>query len=592
MTRQSLSAKDRPWPHQARTAAWLCIALAGAATTVAAANRPAPPAELVLAGGAIYTVDAARSWAEAVAIRDGRIVYVGTDDGAAAWVGPATRVVDLGGRFVLPGFHDSHLHPITGGMRTLRCELSGAATAAEALERVRAYAAAHPDAPWIVGRGWELYLFPAANPRREALDAVVADRPVYLASADGHSAWVNSRALVLAGITAATADPPLGRIERDPGGAPSGTLREEAKSLVSRLVPEATAAERRAGIVRAVELAHRAGLVGLFDATVDAIELPDYREVGRQGKLDVHLGIAMYVDPEKPFAPQLAELVAVRREDWGPRVRITAAKLYADGVIESGTAALLEPYLDRDGSRGVLEWDEAALRAAAIALDREGFQLHVHAIGDRAIRVTLDAIAAVRRANGPRDRRPTLAHIELFDPAEVPRFRALGAIASFQPLWAWADPYIKDLTEPQLGPERSRWLYPIGSVAATGAVLAGGSDWSVSSMVPLEGIEVAVTRRGPAEGPGPAWIAEERASLATMLQAYTIGSAYAAYREHESGSLEVGKSADVIVLDRDLFAVPPHEISEAKVLLTFFAGREAYRDPAMPPSSLATSRPR
>ncbi|MBI4916820.1 MAG: amidohydrolase [Acidobacteria bacterium] len=576
---------SRPWPGRARTAAWLCIAVAGAAVAAAAA-RPAPPADLVLSGGAIYTVDAARSWAETVAIRDGRIVYVGSDDGARAWVGPATRVVELGGRFVLPGFHDSHLHPITGGMRTLRCELSGAATAAEALDRVRAYAAAHPDAPWIVGRGWELFLFPAANPRKETLDAVIADRPVYLTSADGHSAWVNSRALALASVTAATPDPPLGRIERDGAtGMPSGTLREEAKQLVSRLLPEATAAERREGIVRAVELAHRAGLVGLFDATVDAIELPDYREVGRQGKLDVHLGIALYVDPEKPFAPQLAELLALRREDWGPHVRITAAKLYADGVIESGTAALLEPYLDRDGSRGVLEWDEGKLREAAIALDREGFQLHVHAIGDRAIRVTLDTIAAVRRANGPRDRRPTLAHIELFDPADVPRFRALGAIASFQPLWAWADPYIKDLTEPQLGPERSRWLYPIGSVAATGAVLAGGSDWSVSSMVPLEGIEVAVTRRGPAEGPGPAWIGEERASLATMLAAYTIGSAYAAFRERETGSLEVGKSADLVVLDRNLFAVPPHEISEAKVLLTLFAGREVYRDPAMPASA-------
>ena len=593
MTRRSLSAQNRPWPTRARAAAWLCIALAGAATAVAATDPPTPPADLVLSGGAIYTLDAARSWAEAVAIRDGRIVYVGADDGARAWVGPTTRVVELGGRFVLPGFHDSHLHPITGGMRTLRCELSGAATAAEALERVRAYAAAHPDAPWVVGRGWELFLFPAANPRKETLDAVIADRPVYLTSADGHSAWVNSRALALASVTAATPDPPLGRIERDGAtGEPSGTLREEAKQLVSRLLPEATAAERREGIVRAVELAHRAGLVGLFDATVDAIELPDYREVGRQGKLDVHLGVALYVDPEKPFAPQLAELLALRREDWGPHVRITAAKLYADGVIESGTAALLAPYLDRDGSRGVLEWDEGKLREAAIALDREGLQLHVHAIGDRAIRVTLDTVAAVRRANGPRDRRPTLAHIELFDPADVPRFRALGAIASFQPLWAWADPYIKDLTEPQLGPERSRWLYPIGSVAATGAVLAGGSDWSVSSMVPLEGIEVAVTRRGPAEGPGPAWIPEERASLATMVAAYTIGSAYAAYREGETGSLEVGKSADLVVLDRDLFAVPPHEISEAKVLLTLFAGREVHRDPAMPPAVPATPRPR
>jgi hypothetical protein len=560
----------------------LAAVLPGVAFATAALAAQAP-ADLVLTGGEVYTVDAARSWAEAVAIRDGRIVWVGGDDGAKAWVGPATRVVALGGRFAMPGFHDSHLHPLTGGMRTLQCELSGASTAAEAVERVRAYAAAHPEKAWVTGRGWELPLFPAANPRKELLDAVVPDRPVYLTAADGHNAWVNSRALALAGVTAATPDPPSGRIERDAvTGEPSGCLRENAKALVSRLLPETTQAERAAGLARTVELAHRAGLVGLFDASVDAIELEVYRDLDRAGGLDLHVGIAMYVDPEKPLAPQLDEIVALRAQDWGPHVHLRSAKLFADGVIESGTAALLAPYLDRGSDRGGLEWDEAKLAEAAIALDRAGFQLHVHAIGDRAIRVTLDAVAAARRANGPRDRRPTLAHIELFDPADVPRFRALGAIASFQPLWAWADPYIRDLTEPQLGPARSRWLYPIGSLAASGAVVAGGSDWSVSSMVPLEGIEVAVTRRGPSEGPGPAWIPEERVSLATMLAAYTIGSAYAAFNERETGSLEVGKSADLIVLDRNLFTIPPHEISETRVLLTLFAGREVWRGPAFP----------
>lgn len=571
----------RPGWIPTRVVVWLCAALAGAGT-VAAADAPPVPADLVLSGGSIYTVDAARSWAEAVAVRGGRIVYVGTDEGARAWTGPKTRVVELGGRFVLPGFHDSHMHPISGGMRTLGCELSGAATAAEAIERVRAYAAAHPDRPWIVGRGWELPLFPAANPRREALDAVVPDRPVYLSAADGHSAWVNSRALQLAGVDAKTADPPSGRIERDPAtGEPSGTLREAAKELVSRLLPETTQAERRAGLAHTVELAHRAGLVGLFDASVDPIELEVYRDLDRDGRLDLHIGIAMYVDPAKPLAPQLAEIAALRAQDWGPHVHLRSAKLFADGVVESGTAALLAPYLGRGSDRGSLEWDEAKLREAAVAIDRMGLQIHVHAIGDRAIRATLDAVEAARRANGPRDRRPTLAHIELFDPADVPRFRTLGAIASWQPLWAWADPYIRDLTEPQLGPERSRWLYPIGSVAATGAVMAGGSDWSVSSMVPLEGIEVAVTRRGPDEGPGPAWIPEERVTLATMLAAYTIGSAYAAFNERETGSLEVGKSADLVVLDHNLFAIPPQEISETKVLLTLFEGREVFRDAGM-----------
>ena len=565
---------------------------AGSGTVAAPVAARVAPADLVLTGGTIYTVDAARSWAQALAIRGGRIVYVGDDDDAAAFVGPATRVVPLGGRYAMPGFHDSHLHPLTGGMRLLRCELSGATTPEEALERVRAYAAAHPERAWIIGRDWELPLFPGGNPRKEPLDAIVPDRPVYLSSADGHSAWLNSKALALAGITAATPDPPAGRIERDPvTGEPSGTLRENAKAAAEALLPETTQAERAAGLARTVELAHRAGLVGLFDATVDPIELEVYRDRDRAGMLDLHLGIAMYVDPEKPLAPQLAEILALRARDWGPHVHLRSAKLYADGVIESGTAALLAPYLDRPGNSGSLEWDPAKLDEAVIALDRAGLQIHVHAIGDRAIRVTLDAVEAARRANGERDRRPTLAHIELWDPADIARFRRLGAIASFQPLWAWADPYIRDLTLPQLGPERSRWLYPIASVAATGAVLAGGSDWSVSSMVPLEGIEVAVTRRGPDEGPGPAWIGEERASLAAMLAAYTIGSAYAAYNEHLTGSLEVGKSADLIVLDHDLFAIAPDRISETTVLLTLFEGREVWRDPELPAGVLEASTP-
>ncbi len=589
MSGQSRSGRAARTRLGAAGAVLQCVLLAGAGVTWADSSQGAratgePPADLVLRGGAIYTVDAARSWAEAVAVRGGRIVFVGTDDTVGALIGPATRVVELGGRFVMPGFHDSHLHPITGGMRTLRCELSGATSAAEAVDRVRAYAASHPNATWLMGRGWELPLFPEANPRKEALDAVVADRPVYLTSADGHSAWVNSKALELAGITAATPDPPLGRIERDPlTGEPTGCLREAAKPLVSRLLPETTQAERREGLVATAELAHRAGLVGLFDATVDPIELPVYRDLDREGKLKLHIGIGMYIDDEKPLGPQLEEITSLRRESWGQNVRITTAKIYEDGVIESATAALLAPYLGGDGSRGELIWDKARLDEAAIALDRAGLQLHFHAIGDRAIRACLDAVDAARIANGPRDRRPVLAHIELWDPADIPRLRTLGAIASFQPLWAWEDPYIKDLTLPILGPERSRWLYPIASVAATGAVLAGGSDWSVSSLVPLEGIEVAVTRRGPSEGPGPAWIPEERVPLATMLAAYTIGSAWAAYREHDTGSLEVGKSADLIVLDRNPFAIPPHEISETRVLLTLFAGEEVFRDAAAPP---------
>ena len=540
-------------------------------------------ADLVLSGGAIYTLDAARTWAQAVAIRGGRLVYVGTNDGAKTCVGPETRVIELGGRFVMPAFQDAHVHPVGAGVELGLCDLNGAKTVDELRERIVKYAADHPDRPWITGGGWDLPLFPAANPKKEMLDALVSDRPVLLVAADGHSSWANSKALELAGVTAATPDPPSGRIERDPAtGQPSGTLRESATDLVARLVPPATAGDRVEGLKRAVELAHRVGLTGVFEASADAKALDAYRDLDRAGGLNLHVAVAQYVDPHAPLAPQVEALAARRAQDWGPHVRLTSAKLFVDGVIESGTAALLEPYVGRDGSRGELIWSEPRLTEAAVTLDRAGLQLHVHAIGDRAIRATLDAVEGAEKANGARDRRPTLAHIQLFDPADVPRFRALGVIASFQPLWAYADAYIVDLTEPQLGPTRSRWLYPIASVAATGAVLACGSDWSVSSLAPLEGIEVALTRRNPDEPPGPGWIPEERVDLRTMLAAYTIGPAYAAFREADTGSLEVGKSADLVVLDHNLFEVPSHQVSETKVLLTLFEGREVWRDPSAP----------
>jgi predicted amidohydrolase YtcJ len=556
----------------------LALWVAGPGAVSGRAAAVPPPADLVLRGGAVYTLDAARSWAEAVAVRAGSIVYVGDDAGAAGLVGPETAVVELGGAMVLPGFQDSHVHPVSGGVELGLCDLNGSADAEEVARRLRAYAAAHPERPWITGGGWDLPLYPQANPRREALDALVGDRPAYLSAADGHSAWVSSRALALAGVTAATPDPPGGRIERDPTtGEPSGTLREAAMALVARHLPPITAEERAEGLRRFRDRAHRVGITGVLEASADGETLAAYRELATAGALDLHVAAALYVDPLPPVDEEVARVAALAREDWGDGVTAGWAKLFADGVIEAGTAALLAPYVGLGGSRGELAWPEEKLRAVAVALDRAGFELHVHAIGDRAIRVTLDAVAEVRRTNGPRSRRPTLAHIQLFDPADLDRLRELGAIASFQPLWAWADPYILELTEPKLGTARSRWLYPIASVVATGAVVAAGSDWSVSSLAPLEGIEVALTRRANDAGPGPAWIPEERATLATMLAAYTIGAAYAARREAATGSIEVGKRADLVVLARNLFTLPAHEISETAVWLTYFGGREVWR---------------
>ncbi len=541
-------------------------------------NTPHPKAELVLRNGAIYTVDAQRSWAEALAIANGRIVYVGDNAGVEKLINDKTRVIDLRGKMVLPGFHDSHVHPVSGGIELAQCNLNGSKTQQEVFDKIRAYAATHPEKEWITGGGWDLPIFPNANPTKEQLDALVPDRPAFLSAADGHSAWVNSKALQLAGITKDTPDPSEGRIERDAAtGEPSGTLREMATDLVSKHQPELTPEDYVQGVRAGLAMANRFGITSLQEASAHEKILDAYMALDRRGELTARVLAAQYVDPKQDTA-QIATLVQRREKYHGQNLHATAVKIFADGVIESHTAALLEPYVDRPNDRGIPNWEPEQLARVATALDKAGFQIHTHAIGDHAIRMTLDALESAQRTNGKRDARHHLAHLELIDPNDIPRFKQLNVVATFQALWAYADWYITDLTEPVLGPSRSRWLYPIASVAKTGATLAGGSDWSVSSMNPLDAIQVAVTRRSLADTSGKAWIAEEIVDLPTMLAAYTINGAFVNHQEKFTGSLEVGKAADVIVLDRNLFQIAPHEIHRAKVLLTLLEGKEVYRE--------------
>jgi predicted amidohydrolase YtcJ len=551
--------------------------LASFAPNVSAQKAAAQPADMVFRNGAIYTVDAARTWAEAVAVRGGRIIYVGSNGGARPLIGPRTAVIDLQGKMVLPSFHDSHVHP-DSGIELDECYLFEMTTAEEVIRAVRRYADEHPGRAWVRGAGWQLPVFADANPHKSLLDKVVPDRPVYLTAADGHSAWVNSRALELARITKATPDPPAGRIERDPQtGEPTGTLRESAMSLVHRHLPEYTLDDYVKGIRRGLEMANRFGITSLQDASVQEVELKAYRELERRNELTARVVAALQVNPAEGVA-QIPRLIKLRETYQGRRLRATAAKIFADGVIEARTAALLEPYLGANGDRGKANVEPEVFKPLVAALDREGFQVHVHAIGDRAIRNALDAFEFARARNGSRDSRHHIAHLELFNPADIPRFRRLGVVANFQPLWAFADPYIVKLTVPVLGPERSRWLYPIQSLALSGAIVACGSDWSVTSMNPLEAIQVAVTRRGLDDGPGAAWIPEEVADLAEMLAGYTINGAYVNFEERETGSIETGKAADLIVLDCNLFEIPPSEIHQAKVLLTMLEGKPVYRD--------------
>lgn len=566
------------------------LALAGA--LVGACARPgggpaaavpteAPvPAELVLEGAAIYTLDPAAPWAEALAVADGTLVAVGPRDAVMRHRGPRTRVVDLHGQLVLPGFHDTHVHPVTGGIELGQCDLNGITDLDALRTALRACAAAQADRPWLVGGGWDLTLFAGGNPGRAWLDAVVPDVPVFLSSADGHSAWLNGEGLRRAGITASTPDPPNGRIERDAGGAPSGTLREDAMALAVRHLPPLTAAEHEAGLRRGLALAGRFGIVGLHEASASPPVLAAYEALARDGELTARVVVAQTVDvlrgPE-----QLDAIVARGRQAAHPRLRAATIKIFVDGVIEAGTAALLEPYLDASGSptasAGEPALSPAALEALVVRADALGLDVHVHAIGDRAIRMSLDAFEAARRDNPPRDRRHVIAHLELVDPADLPRFRALGVAACVQPLWAQADSYVTALTVPVLGPARSRWLYPLGSLLAAGAFVTAGSDWSVSSMDPLDGLEVALTRRAVGEPPGPAWIPEEVVALAPMLEAYTLHGAWLGRWDAVSGSLVAGKRADLVVLDGNVLELPAHRLHEAEVVTTMLDGQVVWR---------------
>ena len=534
-------------------------------------------ADTVFRAGSVYTVDANRSWAEAIAVRSGRIVYVGTDTGLAPWMGPCTQIIDLKGKMLLPGFHDSHVHLVAGGMALGECDLQETTTVKEVLVAVRRFAERHPEKKWINGRGWPLTI-KGGPPHKSLLDKVVPDRPVVLFAADGHAAWVNSRALESAGITKDTRDPARGRIERDSeSGEPTGILQEAAFRLVTDRIPPCADVEFIDGLRRGLKQANRFGITSVQEAAVTEKHLQAFAALDRAGELTVRTVAAMRFDPSKDMS-QVAQFVEWRTKYQGRRLRANAVKIFEDGVIESRTAALIKPYLGGDhAERGWLNLEPEVLNPLAAELDRLAFQIHIHAIGDRAIQTSLDALEFARARNGSRDSRHHIAHLELFDPADIGRLRRLGVIANFQPLWAFADPYIVDLTIPILGPERSRYLYPIRSVANTGAVIACGSDWPVSSMNPLEAIQIGATRRGLTEGPGPAWIPEEAVDLSLLLAGYTINGAYVNFEETETGSVEVGKAADLIVLDRNLFEIPAHEIHLAKVLLTLLEGKEVYR---------------
>ena len=553
------------------------------------------PADLAFVNGTVHTVDPRHPTARAVAVRAGRIVAVGDDADVAELIDGSTEVVDLRARPLLPGFQDAHVHPPSGGLEMLRCDLNPGQTREDYRRIVRDYARARPDAEWILGGGWSMGAFPRGTPSRELLDDIVPDRPVFLINRDGHSAWVNSRALELAGVTAATPDPGDGRIERGPAGSPAGSLHDGAMRLVERLTPATTEREWEQGLARAQAYLHAFGITAWQDAIVGGPydTFGTYVAADGRGTLVSRVVGALWWDRHRG-AEQIDDLVEQRARATGDRFRATSVKIMQDGVAETFTAATLEPYRDGHGNptenRGLSFVEPEALKEDVTLLDRAGFQVHVHAIGERAVRESLDAFEAARTVNGPNDLRHHIAHLQIVHPDDLPRFAELGVVANAQPLWASYEIQMAELTIPFLGPDRAAWQYPFGALVRSGARLAIGSDWSVSSANPLEEIHVAVNRRlweeeAPTAGRravDEVFLPDERLDLETAIEAFTMGSAYVNHLDDQAGSIQVGKAADLVVLDRNLFEHPVEEIHEARVLATYVDGVRVFAAPDAP----------
>jgi predicted amidohydrolase YtcJ len=537
-------------------------------------------ADLVITGADVYTMDAARRWASAVAIVGDRIVAVGTEQQVRERLPEAKEILHLPGRMVLPAFQDAHVHPPFAGRYRLHVALHDLPGVDAYRDAVAAYARQNPDTPWIFGGGWLMAHFPGGTPTKDLLDDIVPDRPVFLLNRDVHGAWVNSKALEVAHITRATPDPWDGRIERDPDtGEPTGTLHEGAAySFADAHLPAPPQEEWERAILVAQQHLHSLGITGWQDAWVTPATEQAYRALAGRDELTARVVGALWWDRHRAL-DQVGELVA--RRDAGPVGSFypTTVKIMADGVLENQTGALLRPYCDAAGHEtdrlGISYVDRDELSEAVTALDAERFQVHVHAIGDRAVRDTLDACQAARAANGRRDSRHHIAHLQVVHPDDVPRFRELGVIANCQPYWAQHDPQMDELTVPFLGPERTRLQYPFGSLHAAGAALAFGSDWSVSTANPLEEMEVAIRRADPSTRDAEPFLPDQRLPLHLALAAFTKGAAHVNF-DDDAGSVEEGHRADLVVLDRNLFAAPGATIADARVEHTLAAGRVVY----------------
>lgn len=546
------------------------------AWTLCASAQPT----LILTNGRIWTGIASPRFAEALAISGSNITHLGTSGAIAKMAGPSTRVIDLKGRFAMPGFNDAHIHFLSGSLGLREVDLTGACTLEEMQRRLRDYAERNPDAEWITGSGWEYSCFPAHRvARKEDLDLAVRDKPALIRAYDGHSAWANSKALRIAEITRDTPFAGFGEIEKDAKtGEPTGFLKEGATGLVSRHVPKATHAMRLAALERGYRLLAQLGITSIQNASGNTDDLALYEEALRAGKMTARTSLVLSAaTKDAPFS----DWALLKKRYATGLLHVLGVKFMLDGVIESHTAALLDPYSDGAETTGPLNWKPDDYNEAVARADRLGLQIYTHAIGDRAVRTALDAYEYAVRRNGPRfhlnqrDRRFRIEHIETIAPADIPRFAALNTLAVMQPIHA--DPGTVDVWSRAVGPARAKLAFPWRALHNAGARLAFSSDWPACiALDPIRGLHTAVNRRTTDGRPPGGWLPEQAVSIDTALRSYTQGGAIASFEERVKGTLEPGRLADIVVLTQDVTRIDPMKIHESRVALTVFDGRVIY----------------
>ena len=532
-------------------------------------------ADFVFRGGGVYTMDGDRPWAESVVVEGGRIVAVGSDAETAAAIGRGTEVIDLTGKMLLPGFQDSHTHPILGATLEPLCRLDEATSQEAVLEAVAGCAHESSD-DWLLAFGWRSSLFfPEIAPRKEALDAVVSDRPAVLIAKDMHTFWLNSKALEAVGVTRETETPPGGVILRDPhSGEPTGALRDLALDLVLDVMPRPNILESLEALHETLREMNRHGYTSLLDARVSEPEMAwAYRLLEAVDLLDMRVSLAILFDPHQGLA-QRATFRELREDFSTDRIRTRVVKIFVDGGTSMGASASAAHVDGRPSAAPYIP--EAALAEAVTAFDADGFSVHLHTLGDLATRSALDAIEAAKTAHPESDARHVITHLVYPQPRDVARFGPLGVIANISPWWAFRNEWTASFP-PTLGPDRERWMVPFASLERSGALLAAGSDYPFTPLDPFDAIEVGLTRRDPHDPSSHPLVADEALTLETLLAAYTINAAYQLQQEDRTGSIEPGKLADLIVVDRNLFEIPTESISEARVLLTLLEGEVVHR---------------